>query len=64
MLCGEFVDPQPAYVHAHGKGRRRLSPYEPQGGVANIGILHIDPPLQNVTQEARETSFHGIHSSW
>ncbi|KAG8007381.1 hypothetical protein GBF38_012880 [Nibea albiflora] len=26
-----LVDPQPAYVHAHGTGRRRLSPNEPHG---------------------------------
>lgn len=31
VLRGEFVDPQPAYVHAHGTGRRRLSPHEPPG---------------------------------
>lgn len=31
MLCSEFVDSQPAYVYAHGTGRRGLSSSEPQG---------------------------------
>lgn len=35
VLCSELVDPQPAYVHAHGPERRRLSPYEPQGEIVD-----------------------------
>lgn len=38
MLCGQLVDPQSAYVHAHGARRRRLSPYEPLGEIFSRGI--------------------------
>ena len=39
MLRGQLVDPQPAYVHAHGARGRQLSPYEPLGEIFSRGIL-------------------------
>lgn len=47
MLRREFVDPQPAYVHPHGTGRRQLSPYEPHGEIiyrgALISVIDLSP---------------------
>lgn len=60
MLCSEFVDSQPAYVYAHGTGRRGLSSSEPQGesfynsltaGVSDDAGGH-EKRRQKFTQEA------------
>lgn len=60
MLCSEFVDSQPAYVYAHGTGRRGLSSSEPQGesfynsltaGVSDDAGGH-EKRWQKFTQEA------------